>query len=61
MMGSSTMWDIPEKYRSIIKEQVNILGINISTNKKKTIENNYNLIKDKIEETIWKWNRITSA
>ena len=38
MMGASTMWDIPQRYRKIIKDTVNILGIKLSTSGKQQLQ-----------------------
>ena len=57
LLGSSTIWDIPQEYRNIIKDTVNILGIKVCKNRKEMMRSNYNPIRDRIEDTIKCWSK----
>jgi len=57
LLGTGTMWDIPKEHRKIVKEEVKILGILISTDLQKSATKNYNIALDKIRYNIQIWKK----
>ena len=63
MLGSCTIWDIPKKYRPIVKESVKILGIHLSRDHRMVYTLNYIPVLDKIKNlaTIWSKRNLSLA
>ena len=57
------MWNIPTPYRTLVKEEVKILGVMLLTDKQNMQQNNYSPILDKRKKmtTIWAKRRISLA
>ena len=56
MLGICTLWDIPKKYRNLVKTEVKILGLQIGNSVKQNIEVNYRKAIEKIKANIAIWN-----
>lgn len=63
LLGIGTTWDVPKEYRKLVKEEVKVLGIMISTNKQKLIQSNYNPVLEKMKNkaSIWSKRKLSLA
>ena len=63
LLGTGTAWDIPKEHRKLIKEEVKMLGIMISTNKQKLQHSNYDPVLEKMRNkaAIWSKRRLSLA
>ena len=63
LLGTGTAWNIPEEHRKLIREEVKMLGIMLSTNKQKMQQSNYAPILEKMRNkaAIWSKGRLSLA
>ena len=63
LLGTSSLWDVPQSSRKLVKDEVKMLGVQISTNQQKVIDNNYNPVLEKMKNRtkIWANRRMSLA